>query len=257
MSYNEQELLTFEQIKTELLSISTEGQSGDFCLFTEEKHAAVISFYMGDITGLRYRISRGNDALKLIKGISKAKVRFQGSEANSSVNSASRDIPPTAEIFKILGATQEGCAFQGAGKKILVVEDSATQRKMICKMLIQSGYRILEAKDGYEALSIVEHERPDLILLDIVMPGIDGYKVMSLIKDIPNMGNVPIIMLTSRGKLIDKMRGKVSGTNEYLTKPFKREELIEKIDKYLVVNDDFYVTEARLIHTITDYPVNC
>ncbi len=239
MTYNEQELLTFEQIKAELLALCTNKSTGDLCLFTVEKHAAVISLNEGEIVGLRYRISRGSDALRLIKGISKAKIRFQEGVSSMNQKRTSADcILPTDEILKILGVKRGGGSFQGEGKKILVVEDSSTQRKVICKMLLKSGYRILEAKDGYEALSIVELERPDLILLDIVMPGIDGYKVMSLIKDIPNMGNVPIIMLTSRGKLIDKMRGKISGTNEYLTKPFKRGELMDKIRKYLTDHDN-------------------
>ena len=238
MAYNEQEVLTFEQIKAELLALCTDNRTGDLCLFTTEKHAAVISLHEGEIIGLRYRISRGNDALRLIKGISNAKMRFQ--QSSSSANrAAASSLLPTAEILKILGIERDGGAFQGDGKKILVVEDSATQRKIICKMLVHYGYRILEAKDGYEALSIAEHERPDLVLLDIIMPGIDGYKVMSSIKELPDMGNVPIIMLTSRGKLIDKMRGKVSATDEYLTKPFKREELIEKINKHLTKHDVF------------------
>ena len=237
MAYSEQELLTFEQIKAELLALCTDSSTGDLCLFTAEKHAAVISINQGEIVGLRYRISRGNDALRLIKAISTAKIRFQQSApAVKSVSTSG--IPSTDEILKILGIQRAGSALQAEGRKILVVEDSATQRKIICKMLTENGYSILQAKDGYEALSIVEHERPDLILLDIIMPGIDGYKVMSMIKEIPDMSRVPIIMLTSRDKLIDKMRGKVSGTNEYLTKPFKREELIEKIEKYLIDRDD-------------------
>ncbi|MCK4705238.1 MAG: response regulator, partial [Gammaproteobacteria bacterium] len=80
---------------------------------------------------------------------------------------------------------------------------------------------------------------------DIIMPGIDGYKAMSLIKEKPGMADVPIIMLTSRDKLIDKMRGKVSGTNEYLTKPFVYEELIGKIDKYLYTEDILHGDPAK------------
>ena len=232
MEYSEQDILTFDQIRGELLSLSEDGQTGDFCLFTEDKHAAVISLYKGKIVGLRYRISRGNDALRLIRKISSAKIRFQ--ESNTPVDSATtKGLLPTAEIFKILGVEQANCTFQGMGKKILVVEDSSTQRKIICKMLVHSGYRILEAKDGYEALSIAELEKPDLVLLDIIMPGIDGYEVMAKMKAISDMAQTPIIMLTSRDKLIDKMRGKISGTNEYLTKPFKSKELIEKIEKYV------------------------
>ncbi len=124
------------------------------------------------------------------------------------------------------------------GKKILIVEDSHTQRIIICRMLRQNGYDIVEASEGYEALGQLDKEKPDLILLDALMPGIDGFKVMSLIKSKPGMKNIPIIMLTARDNLINKMRGKVSGTNEYLTKPFVYEELIAKVDKYLHVDTD-------------------
>lgn len=231
MAYTEHDILSMDQIRGELLSLSKERHTGDFCLFTEEKHAAVISFNKGKIVALRYRISRGNDALRLIRKITSAKVRFQANETPID-QAAAQDILPTGEILKILGVEQDGCTFLGMGKVILVVEDSSTQRKIISKMLVQSGYRVLEAKDGYEALSIVEFEKPDLILLDIIMPGIDGYEVMAKMKELPDLKNVPIIMLTSRDTLIDKMRGKISGTNEYLTKPFKSKELIAKIEKY-------------------------
>ena len=242
MTYNEQDLLTYEQIKSELLTLCTNRSTGDLCLFTAEKHAAVISFHEGNIVGLRYRISRGNDALRLIKGISNAKIRFQPNGAILN-RAAAKDILPTGEILKILGVDQDGCTTEGEANKILVVEDSATQRKIICKMLAHSGYCTMEAKDGYEALSIAELKKPDLVLLDVIMPGIDGYKVMSMMKEISGMEKVPIIMLTSRDKLIDKMRGKVSGTNEYLTKPFKKDILIEKIEKYL--SDDSALKKSK------------
>ena len=220
------------QIRTELHSLCADKQSGDFCLFTEEKHAAVISLHEGAIVGLRYRISRGNDALKLIKTIGKARIKFQESQSGTN-QPATTNIPSTTEILKSLGIVPAGKAVQKKTNKILVVEDSLTQRAVICRMLKQNGYDITEAGDGYEALEKVDEVEPDLILLDIIMPGIDGYKVMSLIKEKPAMKNVPIIMLTSRSNLIDKMRSKVSGTDEYLTKPFVYEELIAKVDKYL------------------------
>ena len=263
MAYNEQDLLPVEQIKKELLLLCVDGESGDFCLFTEEKHAAVISLHEGDIVGLRYRISRGNDALKLIKGISKAKIRFE-KNASSAISTGLKKLPSTKEILHFLEIksskevkpsevnpsqeikSSDDSTAKNIRKKILVVEDSRTQRAVICRMLKQNGYDILEAGDGYEALEQVGKENPDMILLDIVMPGMDGYKVMSLIKEKPGMKAVPIIMLTSRDNLIDKMRGKVSGTNEYLTKPFKYEELIAKIDKYLYTDSDDPVLNVHL-----------
>lgn len=245
MVYSEQELLPFDQIKNELHSLCVNGKSGDFCLFTEQKHAAVISIHEGNIVGLRYRISRGNDALKLIKAIRKAKIKFKKSDPNIGLT-VTAGIPSTRDILKFFGIKSSGEAVHGVSSKILVVEDSLTQRKVICRMLSQNGFQVVEASDGYEALTLLNKIKPDLILLDIVMPGIDGYKVMSLIKERPGMKDIPIIMLTSRDGLIDKMRGKVSGTDEYLTKPFVYEELIAKIDKYLYIDDDSSLQNVQL-----------
>jgi len=243
--YYEHELIPIEQIKTELLSLCAGKRSGDFCLFTEEKHAAVISIHEGDIVGLRYRISRGNDALMLIKRINKAKIRFEVNNTGSDYVD-STTIPSTVEIFEILGIGLGDDAYQEIGKEILVVEDSRTQRNIICKMLTQYGYRTLQAADGYDALEQLNKVKPDLILLDIVMPGIDGYKVLSAIKEKPGMKNIPVIMLTSRDTLFDKMRGKVSDSDEYLTKPFRSEELIEKVNKYLHCNNCLLDVRAKL-----------
>ncbi len=239
MTYNNQELLPFKQIKNEILSLCTAGRTGDFCLFTEEKHAAVISINEGNIVGLRYRVTRGMNALTQIASIARATVRFKENVC-SAPQTVATAIPSTQKVLQALGINLDGGDINKneTGKKILVVEDSRTQRKIICRMLEQNGYEIVEASDGYEALGQLDKEKPDLILLDIIMPGMDGYKVMSLIKEKPGMKNVPIIMLTSRDKLIDKMRGKVSGTNEYLTKPFVYEELIAKVDKYLYADSN-------------------
>ena len=147
-----------------------------------------------------------------------------------------KKIPSTIDILIALGVPPDHILLRKLGKKVLVVEDSATQRKVIARMLSEQGYRVREASDGLKALELLENEVPDLILLDIIMPGMDGYKLMSAIKEKQYLESVPIIMLTSRDKLIDKMRGKISGTDEYLTKPFKSEELMAKVDKYLGVD---------------------
>ena len=89
-----------------------------------------------------------------------------------------------------------------------------------------------------------------MILLDIVMPGMDGYEVMSAIKKMENMEAVKIIMLTARDTLIDKVYGKVAGTDEYLTKPFKSEELIEKIGKYLNTNKYSHLSHNNSRNTL-------
>lgn len=233
MTNNEQKLLPFDEIKRKLRAVCSDGLTGDLCLFTEDKHTAVISIHNGDIVGLRYRIARGANALRLIRSINSASVRFQKGEPAINKDTASTT-PSTKEVLNLMEVAPK-VEVKCLKKKILVVEDSQTQRKVICRMLSQNGFQVAQANDGYDALAQLNELQPDLILLDIVMPGIDGYKVMSLIKKMPDMKNTPVIMLTSRDGLIDKMRGKVSGTNEYLTKPFNYEELIEKIDKYVLV----------------------
>ena len=115
---------------------------------------------------------------------------------------------------------------------ILVVEDSAVTRKVISMTLSQNGYSIIEAKDGLEALAKLNEKKPDLMLLDIIMPGIDGYKVLAIMKKNPEFKDIPVIMLTARDKLFDKIKGKMSGSNEYLTKPFDPDVLTARVAKY-------------------------
>ena len=115
----------------------------------------------------------------------------------------------------------------------MVAEDSATTRKVIRMVLTQEGYEVIEAKDGIEAIARFNEVLPNLVLLDIIMPGMDGYQVLSALKKNKNFKNIPVIMLTAKDTLIDKLKGRMSGSNEYLTKPFKPEELMERIQKYI------------------------
>lgn len=117
--------------------------------------------------------------------------------------------------------------------KVLVVEDSSTTRKVISVTLEQNGYETIEARDGLEALSRLNENKPDLILLDIILPKMDGYKILSIIKDSPEHKNIPVIMLTSKDRFMDKVKGKVSGSAAYLTKPFDPKQLVETIEKHL------------------------
>lgn len=119
-------------------------------------------------------------------------------------------------------------------KKILVVEDSITTRRFVVKTLQDSGYNTIEACDGLEALSKLNAETPDMILLDIILPKMDGYKVLSIIKSGgKKFENTPVIMLTSKDGMLNKLKGKMAGSSAYLTKPFDPKELIQTIDKHL------------------------
>lgn len=122
---------------------------------------------------------------------------------------------------------------QNTKKLILVVEDSSTTRKVIAITLSRSGYRVNEAADGLEALSKISEERPDLIMLDVILPKMDGYKILSIIKGNKEFRDIPVIMLTSKDGFISKMKGKMAGTAAYLTKPFDPEKMISEIEKHI------------------------
>jgi twitching motility two-component system response regulator PilG len=92
---------------------------------------------------------------------------------------------------------------------------------------------MIEAQDGLEALSKIDEERPDLVLLDIILPKMDGYKILSIIKENRELKDIPVVMLTSKDGLIDKFKGKMAGSNAYLTKPFEPTDLISTVNKYI------------------------
>lgn len=138
-----------------------------------------------------------------------------------------RKVKPKKEILKNVLPEQAG------RKKILVVEDSPTTRKVVVLTLKQKGYAMVEAQDGLEALSKIDEERPDLILLDIILPKMDGYKILSLIKENKELKDIPVVMLTSKDGFIDKCKGKLAGSTAYLTKPFEPKDLIKTVRKYI------------------------
>lgn len=117
--------------------------------------------------------------------------------------------------------------------KVLVVEDSMVTRKVIARTLTENNYQVFEAKDAEHALTQIEIHTPDLVLLDIILPKKDGYQILAEIRQKPHLAKIPVIMLTSRDSLFDKLKGKVSDANEYLTKPFRPDELLLVVKKYL------------------------
>ncbi len=122
---------------------------------------------------------------------------------------------------------------QANKRTVLVVEDSPTTRKVI-KMTLQSGgFRVIEAVDGVEALSKLNDDRPDMVLLDIMLPKIDGYKILSILKKNGETKDIPVVMLTSKNRILDKVKGHLSAASAYLTKPFKPAELISVVSSIL------------------------
>lgn len=115
---------------------------------------------------------------------------------------------------------------------ILFVDDSATIRRSAETMLSGQSCNIVTAENGFEALSKITRHRPDLIFVDIMMPRLDGYQTTAIIKNNADFRNTPVIMLTSKDGLFDKARGRVVGSDLYLTKPFTREELLSAVEQH-------------------------
>jgi DNA-binding response OmpR family regulator len=116
-----------------------------------------------------------------------------------------------------------------AKKKILAVDDEPNILMSIEFILDMEGYEVHTAHDGEEALEVAERTRPDLILLDINMPRKDGYEVCRILREMPHMAGTKIIMLTAKGQTLEKKKGLEVGADEYVTKPFSAEDLLDKI----------------------------
>ena len=119
-----------------------------------------------------------------------------------------------------------------SGKKIMVIDDSNTIRRSAEIFLESSGCEVISATDGFDAMSKIIDNQPDIIFVDIVMPRLDGYQTCMLIKKNLHFQSTPVVMLSSKSGLFDKARGKMAGSDEYLTKPFTKEELLSVIQKF-------------------------
>jgi twitching motility two-component system response regulator PilG len=119
------------------------------------------------------------------------------------------------------------------GVKVMVIDDSNTIRRSAEIFLAQSGCQVILAEDGFDALSKIADHRPDLIFCDIMMPRLDGYQTCALIKKNPRLSSTPVIMLSSKDGLFDRARGRMVGSDEYLTKPFTKTTLLEAVAHHM------------------------
>jgi twitching motility two-component system response regulator PilG len=119
-----------------------------------------------------------------------------------------------------------------AGLKIMVIDDSKTIRRTAETLLKKTGCVVITADDGFEALAKIVDQHPDIIFVDIMMPRLDGYQTCSLIKNNPLFKKTPVIMLSSKDGLFDRARGRIVGSEQYLTKPFTKDELIRTVRQF-------------------------
>ena len=119
-----------------------------------------------------------------------------------------------------------------SGLKILVIDDSNTIRRSAEIFLKQGGHEVVLAEDGFDALSKIADYQPDLIFCDILMPRLDGYQTCAIIKRNEKFAETPVVMLSSKDGVFDKARGRMVGSQEYLTKPFTKDQLLQTVTKF-------------------------
>ncbi|WP_396269066.1 PleD family two-component system response regulator [Ideonella sp.] len=116
--------------------------------------------------------------------------------------------------------------------RVLVIDDSNTIRRSAEIFLRQAGHEVILADDGFDALAKVNDHQPQLIFCDILMPRLDGYQTCAIIKRNPRFAQVPVIMLSSKDGVFDKARGRMVGSDDYLTKPFTKEQLLRVVTQF-------------------------
>ena len=117
--------------------------------------------------------------------------------------------------------------------KVMVIDDSKTIRRTAETLLKKAGCQVITATDGFDALSKIADTQPNIILVDIMMPRLDGYQTCALIKNNSAFKKTPVIMLSSKDGLFDKAKGRIVGSDQYLTKPFSKEELLGAIRQHV------------------------
>ncbi|MBL8372174.1 MAG: response regulator [Burkholderiaceae bacterium] len=116
--------------------------------------------------------------------------------------------------------------------RVLVIDDSNTIRRSAEIFLKQGGHEVLLAEDGFDALSKISDNLPDIIFCDILMPRLDGYQTCAIIKRNARFAHVPVVMLSSKDGVFDKARGRMVGSQEYLTKPFTKDQLLQAVQQH-------------------------
>ena len=227
------------------------GSTGSLYLMTPGGDGGVIVLADGVVVDVVYKSVQGTAALPLLRRIPEAKWFFKSGKTDEVTAAQSKQTSlsygqtlfrmferemsslPPVESSSPAASGAQGAAPAEVKKRVLVVEDSRVARIVLCKFLQDHGYAVLEAGNGSTALSQLAVEKPDLVILDLILPDIDGYEVFQRMKDDERTAKIPVIILTSRDSLVDKLKGRMSGSDEYVTKPFKNEVLLEKLEKYL------------------------
>jgi twitching motility two-component system response regulator PilG len=141
-------------------------------------------------------------------------------------------LAPPPVLFVGNAMTDSNASGGLAGLRVMVIDDSKTIRRTAETLLKKEGCDVVTANDGFEALGKIAEVQPQVIFVDIMMPRLDGYQTCALIKSNQLFKGTPVIMLSSKDGLFDKARGRIVGSEQYLTKPFTRDELLDVVRRY-------------------------
>ena len=233
-SISKDEMVGLRELVSDLDKLCAQAQSGTLYIYTADEYGAVVAIKSGKIVETIYRSTKGLAAVAELAQVQKLRYFFKPNEHLTSDNTT--QLPENKDIFAaLLSQVKTMDVVAGRAKKVLVVDDSPLARKMVVQVLTDQNMNIetVEAKDGVEALEKARAEQPDVVLLDLILPRLDGYGVLAQMKKDNDLRNIPVVVLTSRDALFDKLKGKMSGTDEYLTKPIQPGELRTVLQKYI------------------------
>ena len=162
---------------------------------------------------------------------------YRGLQASDMLKSHKIPAPTNAQPQRPKDSFMESTITYGkpklTGLKVLVIDDSKTIRRTAETLLTKEGCEVFTAVDGFDALSKIADHQPDIVFVDIMMPRLDGYQTCSLIKHNKVFKQIPVIMLSSKDGLFDRARGRIVGSEHYLTKPFTKDELLGAIEAHV------------------------
>lgn len=236
-----------------LLNCIHERKTGITLFFSQSSEWGKIVISQGRILSVRFKDLNGLQALPLIQSLELVQYHFRPEDSGHIALIRDHDID-NERFFNYFGINLQpssittvendtkSAVLPAANRivnkiesaKILIADDSPTARKAISKVLIEVGHQVVEARNGFETLGQIKNERPDLLLLDLIMPGIDGYAVLKAIDRNEKIArSMPIVVLTSRDSLLDKLKGMMLNCDAYLIKPINANILLETTNKLL------------------------
>ncbi len=243
--------VTLINLATDLQKLSAARSNGTLFVGTKNNLCAKIGLLNGKAVSFHCGNQRNAQALSLLKQAGLSWYQF-------IPGTPQVDTEPMDHAVAVQGLLySDSVEPLPTAQKILVVDDSSTIRKTLVKILTQNHYQSCEAENGFEALSQLNNERPDLMLLDIVMPGMDGYKVLSMTRSNSAFKTLPIIMMTGKENLLDKLKllkSQFIHKVDCIVKPFEPPELLNKIRDCLPLSVEAANTQPNLLGYANSIP---